>query len=97
MAWDDDAVRIELHKVMQVGRTTAKDDNDVEQTTIGMVARDAAFIFPLEGGKAKGRKPAARLIGDSPAGVLRDLADWMEAHDDPSLAKLVDEMAKLDT
>lgn len=95
MAFDDNAVRIELHKVMQMGRTTSSEGGEAK-TSVGMVARDAAFIFPMKDGKSTGRKPAGKLIGDSPAGVLRDIADWIEANNDPSLTKLLEEMAKLD-
>jgi hypothetical protein len=41
-----------------------------------------------QGGIRRTRKPAARLVADSRAGVLRQLADWIVANEDPSLAIL---------
>ena len=40
-------------------------------------------------------KPDARLVGDSRAQVLRDLADWIDQESDPDLSRLAEQMAAM--
>jgi hypothetical protein len=37
---------------------------------------------------SRAHKPSARVVGTTRAGVLRQLADWIETHDDPTLSQL---------
>ena len=56
-----------------------------------MTAYEAAEIWladPLTGKLKRTRKPAATLVDDSRPGVLRQLAEWIEAKDDPELKDL---------
>jgi hypothetical protein len=79
MSWDENRVRIELGQVMTVAFGAQPD----------LAITYAAEIWPFVDGKAKGRKPAARILEDSVPALLRNLADWIDEHDDPGLRFLI--------
>lgn len=82
MSWDQDRARIELCAVMSIDRDTLE-----------MTSRQAAEVW-LSGDDGKirrTRKPAAIVVGETRADVLRQLANWIESRDDPSLALLASE------
>jgi hypothetical protein len=80
MTWDGDRVRIELCDVMSVSF-----GSDPQ-----MAGRQAAEIRLSDdaGNILRARKPAVRLVGGSRPELLRQLADWIEANDDPALSKM---------
>ena len=80
MSWDGDRVRIELCSVMSV--SLGADPK--------MAAKQAAEIRLSDdaGNILRARKPAVTLTGESRADLLRSLADWIEANDDPGLSKM---------
>jgi hypothetical protein len=84
MTWDSDRVRIELGDAMSI-----------DPETLEMTPLHAAEIWLSDGeGKIlRTRKPSVRLVDQSRPGVLRQLADWIEARDDPSLLTLARENA----
>lgn len=77
-------VRIELDQAMTFGFVV---DDDGQRRGSAKVVH-AALIHPITNGRAS-RKPAARIVADSRADVLRLLADWIDANDDDSFAALI--------
>ena len=79
-------VRIELCDVM----TLSTDDGDVNMTV-----RQGADIWLSDGnGKIqRARKPAITLVDETRAGVLRQIADWIESKEDPGLNVMAKELA----
>lgn len=84
MSWDSDRVRIELCDVMSI-------DPDM----LEMAARQAAEIWLSddEGKIRRTRKPAVMLVDETRAGLLRQLANWIETRDDASLSAMALETA----
>ena len=85
MSWDSDRVRIELCDVMSI-------DPDM----LEMAARQAAEIWLSDdqGKIRRTRKPVVTLVDETRPALLRQIADWMENKDDPSLAGLAAEYAR---
>ncbi len=81
--FDGDRVRIELCDVM-----TFTADARLEH-------RQGADIWLGDGeGKIRrSRKPHVTLVDDTRAGVLRQIADWVETRDDPGLTVMAAEIA----
>ena len=77
-----DIVRIEL--VSTAGWTPEKGMHSYEAAEIWLA--DTADVGRVQ----RTRKPAARLVDESRPGVLRQLADWIEAKQDPALTGLAD-------
>lgn len=95
MAFDDKAVRIELHAAMRFGHRDTGDG----KTALDLVPGEVAHVWLLdENGRATTRKPAMKFGGadQSRADILRDLAAWMDARDDPGLVAMVEEMKKIE-
>ena len=79
MSWDGSRVRIDLCQAMSF-----------DPETSDMAAKQAAEIYLSDDeGKVRVRKPSALLIGENRPDLLRQLANWIERRDDPSLRALV--------
>jgi hypothetical protein len=80
--FDVDRVRVELCDVMSL------------TTDMGLKRRQGANIWlgDGEGGIRRSRKPHIALIDDTRAGVLRQIADWIEQRDDPGLTAMAAEI-----
>jgi hypothetical protein len=85
MTFDEHCVRIDLHDVMSVS---------FENGSAAMKPHQGADIWlAAEPGKiSRARKPHISLVDDTRAGVLRQIADWLEHNDDPGLARMAVEI-----
>jgi hypothetical protein len=84
MTFDGNRVRIELCDVMSL--TTGADP--------AIKTKQAAEVWISGEYKLRATgKPAVRLVGDSRPELLRQLAAWIEQHDDTGLARMAGEFA----
>jgi len=79
MTFDADRVRIELCD----GMGFSPGGSSMSRHQVAEV-----WLGDGQGAIRRTRKPAARLTADTRAGVLRQLADWIEANSDPGLTVL---------
>jgi hypothetical protein len=81
-SFDSDRVRIELCRVATVNLETAQ--LDTRHGAEVWLSGDDGKILRI-------RKPAVTLVDETRPALLRQIADWMEDRDDPSLSLLVSE------
>jgi hypothetical protein len=81
--FDSDRVRIELCQVATVNLETAH--LDTRHGAEVWLSGDDGKILRI-------RKPAVTLVDETRPALLRQIADWMEDRDDPSLSLLVSEL-----
>jgi hypothetical protein len=80
--FDADRVRVELCDVMSLTADT------------GLKRQQGADIWlgDGDGGIRRSRKPHLTLVDDTRAGILRQIADWIEQQDDPGLTAMAAEI-----